>query len=674
MEIELEKISLLKLAELENLSVRAVNVCNNAELENLADILYYFLEHKTFKKIRNCGNNTDLELLEVCNKYIDGYVLPNIENDSVKIEPIKSEEEQLLLQLSGRKALVVNQYLRFLIAQLNVRPSNAIMSALGGDLTFKNYCDVFIISNFNFSNLRNIGKNSETELKIMHKRLLSFIREVIVLEDDNELEIQQTKLIIQSRFDIENEIIDNLFSEMAGVKIFKIVEYIIENELITQSHYSALIKEYFLYFQNKKKKTLDEVSKKIGVTRERARQLREKFIEDFYNIFSFLKGIPFNENNYYGFSFNDGIILIDNSVRDRINTNENTYFTSLFILKIFSVLFNQSHILIGDETKNLLQGIKKHSNNYLYLINKEIVDFFDFNLFLDNVNQRLQERIEETYSLNFKAYILEFLKIEDISQLDISQIDNISEICTEIIYQEFNILVLDDKLYFKRNTKKQVWEYGYEALKALGPKKEGHHIDVIYNWLLENYPDLEFVKSSLANSIGRIKSKFIYFGRTSTYGLKIWEEQYDNLKGGTIRELVIEYLEEKDEPAHISKITDYVMLYRDTNDKNVSANIKLDKSGIFIGFGKGFFGLSTKKYSEEYYEQLKKRTKITWEDNYERLVEFRKENPNSWPKSNGPSSEKNLYAFLARNKSKYNENKLSEDKIKKLQSIGYTFN
>jgi hypothetical protein len=59
-----------ELKNINNLSERTKNVCLEGSLDTLYKILYYFLERGTFRDIRNCGLKTDLELIQLSQKYL----------------------------------------------------------------------------------------------------------------------------------------------------------------------------------------------------------------------------------------------------------------------------------------------------------------------------------------------------------------------------------------------------------------------------------------------------------------------------------------------------------------------------------------------------------------------------------------------------------------------------
>jgi hypothetical protein len=70
--IEVGDISIKDLAEIEDLSVRTINICYFTDLHSLNQILRFYETHKSFKNIRNCGAKSEKELIELCEKYRNG--------------------------------------------------------------------------------------------------------------------------------------------------------------------------------------------------------------------------------------------------------------------------------------------------------------------------------------------------------------------------------------------------------------------------------------------------------------------------------------------------------------------------------------------------------------------------------------------------------------------------
>jgi len=107
---------------------------------------------------------------------------------------------------------------------------------------------------------------------------------------------------------------------------------------------------------------------------------------------------------------------------------------------------------------------------------------------------------------------------------------------------------------------------------------------------------MKFSNETVRASMIKYRSLFIFIGRSSTYGLKKWETEHENLKGGTIRDIVEGFLNEKDTPVHLNDIMDYVLKFRNTNKENVIGNLKLQSTKRFIFFKHGYVGLFNKSY------------------------------------------------------------------------------
>jgi hypothetical protein len=68
--IKLVNYHIEELQKIDNLSERTKNVCVEDSIDTLFRILSYYREHGTFRKLRNCGLKTDLELVTLSEKYL----------------------------------------------------------------------------------------------------------------------------------------------------------------------------------------------------------------------------------------------------------------------------------------------------------------------------------------------------------------------------------------------------------------------------------------------------------------------------------------------------------------------------------------------------------------------------------------------------------------------------
>ena len=170
MEIVKENISLEQLAKMENLSICSSNVCEWNGLKNLTAILSYYWENNDFLGLRNCGSKSNIELIELCKKY-EKYI-----SQPEKIIPENPIEKQID-SLTIRQKKILNNSINSLIRNLSVRTFNCIDKYSNSNFSLIGLREIIINRDFNFRNLRNVGKLSEDELKYFFIN----IREQLVL-------------------------------------------------------------------------------------------------------------------------------------------------------------------------------------------------------------------------------------------------------------------------------------------------------------------------------------------------------------------------------------------------------------------------------------------------------------------------------------------------------------
>jgi hypothetical protein len=170
--------------------------------------------------------------------------------------------------------------------------------------------------------------------------------------------------------------------------------------------------------------------------------------------------------------------------------------------------------------------------------------------------------------------------------------------------------------------------------------------------------------------LGKEKEKFIYFGRTSTYGLRIWEDQKEGIKGGTIKNLVEEYLDSQDGPRRITDILNYVNQYRKTNEKNVITNLKIDNTGKFIFYKGEVVGLASRHDDGLQLKLIEPRK--TWIEKYNWLVQFKIQNGSKLPSAISKDfKERASYNLLYKTRKCYLKGTLAKEKEDLIRSLGY---
>jgi hypothetical protein len=607
-----------------DISVRAFNVCNDNGLNDLSSILQYYRKNRSFESLRNCGKKSNLELIAVCVKYFN--------NIAWNVNEFEDKEVLIVDRINKFNRIqreVINSFIETSVNNLSLRSRNAFILYLDKDIKIKNIAEKILTNQrFNFQDINNIGSKSVVELNEFISALIRFIEEVSSFEVEKDLIPLKNKFFLEKTFSettIPSEIIE-------AQSIIKLIDFLLKvedadqisfsddkysildtdpiwsnkkskpksllkagsNNLFTKIKVKLVFQKALKIYNNKIHKNLDEIAEECNLTRERVRQIKNICLEDILNNFKFIKFIDDDLFHKYGIDCNQDIIIIDEALKDTINEINQTNFSAEFLSFLIFVNLSDKFELVG-EIDDVLQpkyfnSKDSHQWKNFYLVNKKISSLFNFHGFANDLDKRLSERIEETYGFHFTSYLNNFIKIEDNSQLSM-----ISPIAERIINQEFDLFIdLNDNIVFNRNTIKQVREYVIEALEKLGAPS---NIEEIYNLIVEIHPEITKSPEALRGSLQR-SPEIIYFGRSSTYGLKKWEIEKEGIKGGTIKDIIFEYLQVKTDPIHILELLNEVHKYRDkTNARNIITNLKLDPQKQFIIFNQSFIGLSGKTYN-----------------------------------------------------------------------------
>lgn len=577
-------MTLEELRSIENLSVRSFNICRYSNLNTLSDILAYYNKHKSFINLRNCGRRSSEELISLCKKHKSTII--NSTNKATNKDPL----EEILPTLTRVQRSVINSFIAVNTEDLSVRSRNAISLYLNNNLKIKHFAEKIFSESFNLNNIKNVGKKSIPELEVYFSIIKDFIFEVNQTKDEELLISLKNKFLIQRTFNITripNEILET-------ESIFLLTDFLINSYLFFDEIQTIILQKALNLYNNQKESTLDEIAELVDLSRERVRQIRKLCLEKLFEKLLFVSN--FNEDLFqkYNIDTEPEFIEINQGILKRINNSNNTEFSKGFITYILSVYLKDSFAIVGNY-EDVLQhqyskARKRHNWRNLYLVDKGLISEVDFTSFADDISERLNDRIEESYSFQLKSYLSRFLINNNIDVLNL-----LCPIAEKIINDEFDLyLDLDDNLVFKRNTFKQAFEYSYEALEKLGKSSK---VEEITKKILELHPDYETDENKVRASMKRSKG-FVPIGRKSVFGLKKWEKELESFKGGTIKDIVFEYLEQKDVPIHINELLNEIHIYRKrTNAKNVITNLKLDPENNFNIFNQSFIGLNKKKYN-----------------------------------------------------------------------------
>jgi hypothetical protein len=602
---------------IEDASVRSINVCNNNGLNDLSTILKYYHENKTFINLRNCGRKSDEELTALCLKYKD--------YGSNLISELLNPKKQLISTINDftiAQREKVNSFIEINIKKLSNRSINALTSFLNGDFKIRNISDRILTNErFKFKDIKNVGAKTVTELKLFIDSIVDFIENFEEENNENEIDVTLYRFYIKSKFSISSIPKEILESQ----SIFSIVDFLISKDGIFDKNENIIFQKAFNIYDNQPALTIDEIAEELIISRERVRQIRKGILKNLFANLQFLRNFDDDIYQKYSIDKNQPFINVDQCLNKMINQINNINFSAEFnSILIYSYVSDKFDILGNIEDvfqPKTFNSRDRHNWDNFYLISQDLTKHFHFYSFFDDLSKRLNDKIEENYSFHLKSYISNFLKSDDSSLTEL-----LLSVVEKIIYNEFDLIIdLNDNIVFRRNTVKQVHEFAIEALEKIGVPS---NIEDIYNLIEEDFPEITKSKEALRGSLRRTLD-IIYFGRSSTYGLKKWETEKEGIKGGTIRNIVINFLMLESEPIHISKISKHVLQYRpNSNEKSIYYNLKMDESNSFIFFKNSYVGLIQKNY-ENAYEVISNDNRIdkkSWEERYSNLTNFLNQN------------------------------------------------
>lgn len=646
----------------ENLSVRSYHACKYSGLETIGDIITFYRENSSFYKLRNCGKKSNEELIELYDKYKDN----DYGFDEIYQVKIENKLGIIISELSRNQREVINSFIQINTNGLSIRSQNAIKTFLEENLKIKNFADKILFTDgFDIKKIRNVGTRSVSELEVYINIIKDFIVEVSKNENDKYLIGLKNKFLIQKTFSLPSIPEEILESE----SIFQLINFLINQNALYDVNQIKIFRKSFKIYYNAPQLSLDNIALEVNLTRERVRQVRKIILEELFNKLLFIRN--FNENllQKYNIDNTQYYIEISDTQVESINVKNKTNFSKEFITYVIYSYWSNEYELIGN-CEDVLQpkfftARNRHNWNNFYLIKKELVVEFDFVLLANDINVRLSDRIEETYSFSFKSYLSKFLVNNSLEILN-----SIIGVAEKIVNQEFEIYIdLEDNLIFERNSSKSGFEYSYEALQELGKPSK---VNEITQKITELHPNYKTDDAKVRTTLKRING-FVPIGRKSVFGLKKWEEEFENFKGGTIRQITEDFLQCINEPKHISVIADHVIKFRPgTYERSILDNLKADESGLFVFYKDSTVGLSYKKYDTDIFTPLSslKRSVIkTWAESFILLTEFIN-NEKRLPYSSGcPEEEIQLYRWYNIQKSKMDKDKLDNSKGNFIKSI-----
>lgn len=640
-------------------SPRTINCIRNIGIRNFY-VNYLFASQVKLLTIRNFGKKSYFELENVKQDLID-YVIRSCQDPQIvkvcEIEEknVQKVKKRTLKEIAGedKYQLIVAKYDELLqTSSLSVRARNGICSYEG------DFIEDFVHSHKDVKHLSKIGRKTAGEIQGFVDEFQSYIDEIIGHDFSEE---EKSLLLMKSKYgNLVDEYACDFYSENGSLPMFHIVENILKEE----QKYNNKI-QFLNYLVPMLKGgiplTLEQIAEKCNLTRERVRQICTKGIGYMYrgikpkkcdNLY-YNKVVSQTEDwAYLTDKFKNEVVIKSSSVEEMLK-QENCNLTVSIGLLIMLRIFDGQYCVVGNRPYDMNTRSKSSWNNS-FVVKKELVEAFDFDDMRCTLERYFEEHdAEEQICQTAEELLLDFF-MSSWNMFESSEVEAVGTVVSEILMQEYG-LIPDEELHFLIQGHKTL-PAADVLFRVLTEKYEPMTVDELYDILQTKY---SFKYKSPASIRGIVNSdaRLCMVGVDNLVALTEWE----HIKLGSVREIIVQYLEKNDEPKPVHDIVEYVLRYRDTTENSIRSTMY--SGSQFRQFDNGYFGLADKSYPDEhlYAQSLEFKERVK---EMECFLIQKKHFPFA---SSEDNSEINLRQWWLRNKSSDSLNDVQQNEIKRIQ-------
>lgn len=569
---------------------------------------YLFADDEKLLRIRNFGRKSVQDFNQIRPALIDHVVntLGNIENTSESIQKVvnavpeevqnkESEKECTLKDMIGDTQYAkLGHALHELTSELSVRARNGINSYHG------DFIEDFVHKDKDIKSLKNIGRKTEEEIASVIIKLKELASEAIPADEISPEELQLTQYQL-SYANCWDDFAYQYLSAKGHLPMFHIVENWINSQ---KGREWKILNSCCSIFADNEKKSLDELAEENNFSRERCRQLCVKAIKRLHEIDSeelesstiYSKIISDkNEWGYISDAISDKNLLELSTIKPYV-AEEKCNLSLEFCHLILSIVFETEYAVVGREPMSLpTRSRQKWSNTYL--VKREYAEAFCFNDLPELIDE-IEENLTEDIAADAEQLAIDtfFMAWND---FDSDKVTAVSDILSHILIQEFGKIPND------------CFQFTLEG------KKVANATDIIYGILHENgnpmniddvFTKLEEVCPNRYKSSYSIKTliandpRICMVGTDNLVGLLEW----NHVKFGSIRDIIVQYLSEFDEPQYVTDIVAHVQQYRDSSENSIRSTMA--SGDQFVQFNGGLYGLKDKTYAAWYNIPEKRRS------------------------------------------------------------------
>lgn len=638
---------------------RAINSIKGIGIRNFF-VNYLFAESTKLFSVRNFGRKSWFEF-ENLKQDLFAYIIKSCQDSQMlneleeEIEHVKRLKNLTLKEIVGKDKyqLILVKYSELLkTSVLSVRAKNGINNYAG------DFIEDFVHSRKNAKDLRNIGRKSVEEINRFVEELRSYIDEVIEHDFSEE---EKELLLLKSKYgSFMDGYACRVYSDKKQLPMFHIVENILESEQKYDNKIQFL--NYLMpMVKGEESLTIEQIAENQNLTRERVRQICAMGIDYLYgemvvnksdNI-DFSKIVSFSEDwSYVKDRLECEDVIKTNSVEVLMEQEDCNLTFSIGLLTIFRI-FNGEYSVVGNKPYDTTTRSKSLWNN-CFLVKKELVEAFDFDDMRCTLDFYFSEHDAEEMICQTAEELVLDLFMSSWKSFDGSKVEAVSNVVTEILMQEYE-LIPDEEFRFLLQGKKVVTATDI-LYRALSENNQPMSIDELYA-ILQDKSSCNYKSPASIKGIVNSDVRLCMVGVDNLVALTEWE----HIKLGSIREVIVQYLEQFDEPKPVHDIVGYVLRYRDTTENSIRSTMY--SGSQFRQFDNGYFGLADKSYPDEHlYAQS-----LEFKERVKEMECFLMQTKHFPFSSSEDNSEINLRQWWLRNKSSDSLNDVQQNEIKRIQ-------
>ena len=506
---------------------------------------------------------------------------------------------------------------------------------------------------FNPIKMKNVGRTTVIEINALLKHIRVYLES---FPDEQSVADAVTKFYTKNLDDVRipisaQEDLHELERSLGHFPLFAAINAFFEG---LQGEDRTIIDALFNIHVGQTLRDRDEVAVELGLSRERVRQKRNMLVNTISEYFTTYRTFRFVDKCPYNYQMR--------RIHEDINAQEGTNFNLNFVNWVLASVFEEVSLL-GDVVKTITGYYEK--DYFLCLVPTELCQYMDFSAFLKDVDARMAEKHINEEKVNLQRLINTHLKThyceEEMPAIEIA--------CRSILYLHYPVEVDCGQVIFKPNARKNNPIVIEEIIRAAGHPLT---LEEIYEEFIYQYPERYTEMKSLRGGINSNRN-IVPIGRSSTYTLAEWEGE--TLRGGTIRQIVSDYLDNLEDPiALASEISEYVRRFRpETSDSSISSNLLQESHHKFIVLvkdGERYIGYSDREYDSEYRIIVGTRPmRRSTQESMQLLEKFIQEHGRYPYGTEVDEEEARLYRFVGNRRSASTRNAIPEEEIVEWQQF-----